>query len=134
MQANIDERLSTNSALLSEGPLSSIFLKNNAAYPWIVLVPRVDNISEIYELSAEQQVLLMQEISKASKILKTSKNKINIAALGNIVKQLHVHIVARQENDAAWPHSIWQENMPQESYPEEEWQQLVNDLTTLLCS
>ncbi len=89
--------------------LSRVLLMNDSRYPWLILVPRRPNISEIHHLSKDDQALLLSEISQTSKYLEKeyAPKKINIGALGNIVAQLHVHIVARHEGDAAWPGPVW---------------------------
>ena len=106
----VDHRIESSSIFLGQDRLSNVYLKNTQEFPWIVLVPRVEQIQEIDELSEIQQNLLMQEISYWSGCLKKQfqPKKLNIGALGNIVSQLHIHIVARFEHDILWPHGIWQ--------------------------
>ena len=89
--------------------LCRLLLMNDQAYPWVILVPREENISEITDLSSKNQQLLMEEISQISNVLQiiTSAEKMNIAALGNVVPQLHIHIIARFKNDPSWPAPIW---------------------------
>jgi diadenosine tetraphosphate (Ap4A) HIT family hydrolase len=90
-------------------PLSRVLIINDANYPWILLVPRRPGIVEIVDLDEVEQVQLMTEIARVGRALKavTQCDKLNIAALGNVVPQLHVHIVARREGDAAWPRPVW---------------------------
>lgn len=82
---------------------------NDALVPWVILVPRVPEITEIHQLSPPHQNMLIQEITKISLILEThfQPEKINVGALGNLVPQLHVHVIARYKNDRAWPGPIW---------------------------
>ena len=82
---------------------------NDARFPWVVLVPRVAGASEWIDLSGDQQRLLLAEINQISRHLKQKPNvtKLNIGALGNIVRQLHVHLIGRFEGDAAWPGPVW---------------------------
>ena len=105
----LDTRLAADSVLIADGPLSQIRLMNDDRFPWVVLVPRVPNASEWIDLDGAQQRLLLAEINQISQHLKHKPNvsKINIGALGNIVRQLHLHVVARTEGDAAWPGPVW---------------------------
>lgn len=105
----LDTRLAADSVLIADGPLSQIRLMNDDRFPWVVLVPRVPGASEWIDLDGGQQRLLLAEINQISQHLKQKPNvsKINIGALGNIVRQLHVHLVGRSENDAAWPGPVW---------------------------
>lgn len=105
----LDTRLATDSVLIADGPLSQIRLMNDDRFPWVVLVPRVAGASEWIDLDGGQQRLLLAEINQISQHLKQKPNvtKINIGALGNIVRQLHVHLIGRHEGDAAWPGPVW---------------------------
>lgn len=89
--------------------LSQLRLHYVKAAPWLVLVPRCADISEIHELAAIERAQLIEEIAQASRVLTVlyAPDKINVAALGNVVPQLHVHVVARFTGDAAWPDPIW---------------------------
>lgn len=90
-------------------PLCEVRLMNQAAFPWLILVPQRANITEITELTEADKQQLMREISHVGAALKslTHAHKLNIAALGNIVPQLHVHVIARFTDDAAWPSPVW---------------------------
>ncbi|WP_433851890.1 HIT domain-containing protein [Stenotrophomonas nitritireducens] len=105
----LDTRLAADSVLIADGPLSQIRLMNDDRFPWVVLVPRVPGASEWIDLDGNQQRLLLAEINQISRHLKQKPNvtKLNIGALGNIVPQLHVHLVGRHEGDAAWPGPVW---------------------------
>ncbi len=105
----LDPRLEADSTLLLDLPLCALRLAKNSTWPWLILVPRVANMAEITDLSASQRAQLWHEIEAVAEALKavTSAYKLNIGALGNVVRQLHVHIIARQEGDAAWPAPIW---------------------------
>lgn len=94
---------------LADWPLCKVLLMNDSQYPWFILVPRVAGVKEIIDLSEELQITLLQESGKLSKLLQQVFNpdKLNIAALGNMVPQLHVHHIARFTTDAAWPTPIW---------------------------
>ena len=105
----LDPRLEADSAFIADGPLSQVRLMDDARFPWLLLVPRVAGASEWIDLDGGQQRLLLAEINQASKLLRGEPGvqKINIGALGNIVRQLHVHLVGRHEGDAAWPGPVW---------------------------
>jgi diadenosine tetraphosphate (Ap4A) HIT family hydrolase len=105
----LDTRLAADSVLIADGPLSQIRLMNDDRFPWVVLVPRVAGASEWIDLDGGQQRLLLAEINQISQHLKQKPNvtKINIGALGNIVRQLHIHLIGRHEGDPAWPGPVW---------------------------
>jgi diadenosine tetraphosphate (Ap4A) HIT family hydrolase len=108
-QFTLHERLAADSVALGEGPLSLVRLMNDQRYAWLLLVPRRPDLREIYELAAAERVLLIEEIAAAGRALQgaTGAAKINVGALGNLVPQLHVHVVARSPGDAAWPGPVW---------------------------
>ena len=105
----LDPRLEADSVFIADGPLSQVRLMNDARFPWLLLVPRVADASEWIDLDGNQQRLLLAEINQVSKLLRAEPGvqKLNIGALGNIVRQLHVHLVGRHEGDAAWPGPVW---------------------------
>ena len=113
--------------------LCSVRLITDANYPWIILVPERDSVREIHKLSAKDQQLLMQEITFVAEQLEalTQADKMNVAALGNMVPQLHIHIIARFENDRAWPGPIWGVVPPKE-YTEAELDGYVEQLRLAL--
>ena len=102
-------RLECDSIFVADWPLSRVLLMNDARFPWLVLVPRRENLHELHDLSPDGGAILMQELARASRQLKTLTNaaKINVGALGNLVPQLHVHVIARALDDAAWPGPVW---------------------------
>lgn len=106
----IDERIQSTCFMLGDWPLSRVFLKNDQQFNWFILVPRKENIQEIYQLTKNDRELLMEEINQLSLLVKKEFNpdKLNIGALGNIVSQLHIHVVGRRTNDVLWPQGIWQ--------------------------
>ena len=106
---DLDGRLEADSTFIADGPLSQFRLMNDARYPWLVLVPKVFNANEWVDLPQQDQQILLSEINTAAKILREQFpcEKINIGALGNIVRQLHVHVIARNSYDAAWPGPVW---------------------------
>lgn len=101
----VDPRLGTDADIICELGLSRLLLFGNALFPWVILVPRRDNLREIIDLPEEDRGVLMREISLVSRVMQDifKPDKLNVAALGNMVPQLHVHIIARYVGDAAWP-------------------------------
>ena len=118
---NLHPRLKADSIFLKDLELCHLLLINDSNYPWLALVPNRENIREFHDLIPEEQVLLMLEITQTSRILQNIFNpfKINVAALGNVVPQLHVHVIGRFENDPAWPKPVWGV-VPAKPYSEEE--------------
>jgi diadenosine tetraphosphate (Ap4A) HIT family hydrolase len=102
-------QLARDTVPVGDLPLSHLLLMNDANYPWLILVPRRANVSELIDLSADERTQLMNEIARAAQALKdiTTCDKLNVAALGNMVAQLHVHVIARRKNDPAWPKPVW---------------------------
>ena len=102
-------RLVADTVFVADWALSRVVAMNDARYPWLILIPRRDGATEIFDLSAEDRRTMIEEIARASEGLKslTAAAKINVGALGNLVPQLHVHIVARNPGDAAWPGPVW---------------------------
>ena len=126
----LNPQLQASSIEIGNFPLCKVLLKNHADYPWCILVPKVMGVSEIYELERTCQLQLIEEISCVSSIMKDyfQPHKINIASLGNIVSQLHIHVVARFGGDPLWPHGIWQEAQIAKDYPQEKFEKLCQDL------
>ena len=105
----LDPQLEKDTVLISDWHLCQVRLMNDSRYPWVILIPKVDDVSEIHELTEEQQQLLLGESMRLSKALDQlfSAHKLNIAALGNMVRQLHVHHIVRFEDDACFPKPVW---------------------------
>jgi diadenosine tetraphosphate (Ap4A) HIT family hydrolase len=105
----LDPRLKADTLPLGDLPLSRVLLMDDARYPWLVLVPRGPGWSELDQLDGAQRAQLMHEVALASQALHDGEavDKINVGALGNIVRQLHVHVVARRVGDPAWPGPVW---------------------------
>jgi len=105
----LDPRLAADTFLVGETPLSQILLMNDARYPWLILVPRRSDVTEPFELSEADQAQLWQESMWLGEAMKAhfAADKLNIAALGNQVAQLHVHHIARFHTDDAWPGPVW---------------------------
>ncbi len=109
MKFEIDPRLLEDSIKICDLELSTLILKNDKENPWFVLIPRRNRLTEIIDLNSEEQGLLMEEIALVSNFVKEYYEpfKINVANLGNVVPQLHIHIIARYESDRAFPNPIW---------------------------
>ncbi|WP_413206875.1 HIT domain-containing protein [Rhodospirillum sp. A1_3_36] len=105
----LDPRLEADSHAVTQWPLCQVRLMDDARYPWLILVPRRASAVEPFDLDEVDQTQLWQEANRAGAILKTETGaaKINIAAIGNIVSQLHIHVIARKPGDAAWPGPVW---------------------------
>lgn len=105
----LDFRLEADTFFVGDLSLSRVLLMNDSRYPWLILVPRVAGVAEWHELSESHQKELLTEQIKAATILQASTGayKMNVAALGNMVRQLHVHVIARFEGDQAWPGPVW---------------------------
>jgi diadenosine tetraphosphate (Ap4A) HIT family hydrolase len=105
----LDPRLQADSVALAEGPLSQLRLVDDTRFAWLVLVPRVPGAVEWVDLDGGAQRLLLAEVNRAAALLRATGPcaKLNVGALGNVVRQLHVHVVARNEGDAAWPGPVW---------------------------
>jgi len=105
----LDERLARDSDCLSRLGLCQLRLMKDSRWPWLVLIPQRPAVSEIFELTPLDQTMLTFEANSVAAALKqvTGATKINVGALGNIVRQLHVHVIARSEGDANWPGPVW---------------------------
>lgn len=134
----LDSRLQQDTLLIGDFPLSRLLLSNDSNYPWFILVPRRADIVEVFELSAEDQLQLWRETTALSQLLKGAFNadKLNVAALGNVVSQLHMHVIVRHRGDIAWPAPVWGKH-PAQPYTDSQFssikerlrQVLVNDFT-----
>ena len=109
MSFAIDPRLAADTHAIGALPFSELLLMDDARFPWVILVPRIAGARELIDLDEGDQRLLLGEIDHVSRALETllHPDKLNIAALGNVVPQLHVHVIARFTSDAAWPNPVW---------------------------
>jgi diadenosine tetraphosphate (Ap4A) HIT family hydrolase len=114
MDFELHARLAADTVLVADWALSRVLLMDDARFPWLILVPRRKGLTEIHDLNHAEGMVLMEEMKRASAGLKqeTGAAKINIGALGNLVPQLHVHVVARNPSDAAWPGPVWGQGSP----------------------
>ena len=116
---DLHPRLAADTVFVADWTLCRVLLMNDARYPWLILVPRRADAVEIFDLGLEDREMLMAEIALASERLKHCSHaaKINIGALGNLVPQLHIHIIARNPGDAAWPGPVWGNGVAQPYAP-----------------
>jgi diadenosine tetraphosphate (Ap4A) HIT family hydrolase len=123
---SLHPRLEQDTEPVGDLPLSRLLVNNDANYPWLLLVPRRAGACEIIDLDEKDQSQLMIEIAHISRALKdiTACHKLNIAVIGNMVPQLHVHVVARRRDDAAWPKPVWG-TVPVRAYDLAERERLV---------
>lgn len=105
----LDPRLSVDGVVVGDLSLCRLLLMDDATYPWCILVPRRPGIREIHELAAADQGTLLAEVTRLAAAMQSTfaADKMNVAALGNVVPQLHVHVIARRVGDAAWPRPVW---------------------------
>ena len=105
----INNKFLKSSHHVSDMKLCSVRLNDNSKFPWLILIPKRKNITDISELNSKDQILLMKEIVSASRLMKKlfKTSKLNIEKIGNIVPQLHIHIISRKKNDSSWPLSVW---------------------------
>ena len=105
----LDPRLKDDTFLVTDLPLCRVLLMNDSRYPWFILVPRQHGLRELHDLSRENQSRLMSEITLTAEMLDGSHgpDKLNVGALGNIVNQLHIHVLGRFDGDPAWPGPVW---------------------------
>jgi diadenosine tetraphosphate (Ap4A) HIT family hydrolase len=106
---SLHPQLAADTVPVGDLPLSRVLLANDANYPWLILVPRRAGITELIDLDAADRLQLMSETDTAARVLKsiTECEKLNVAALGNVVAQLHVHVIGRRHSDKAWPKPVW---------------------------
>ena len=117
----LDSRLEKDTWFVGDLPLCRLLLSNDSNYPWFVLVPRQEGISELFQLDESSQARMWSETTGVSRILGGVFNahKMNVATLGNVVSQLHMHVIVRYQTDAAWPAPVWGQH-PARPYTEEQ--------------
>jgi diadenosine tetraphosphate (Ap4A) HIT family hydrolase len=106
---SLHPKLAEDTVPVGDLALTRVLLANDANYPWLILVPRRPALIELIDLAENEQMELLGEVARAARALKdiTACDKLNVAALGNQVSQLHVHVIARRHSDAAWPQPVW---------------------------
>ncbi len=129
----LDSRLMQDTLAVGDFPLCRLLLSNDSHYPWFILVPRRADVSEIFQLSGTEQAQLWQETTVLSQTLKQlfKADKMNVAALGNVVSQLHMHVIVRHRNDAAWPAPVWGKH-PALPYSADEVAAIITQLRAVL--
>ncbi len=129
----LDTRLAADCFVLGDWPLSRVLLMNDVQYPWAILVPRRAGIREIHDLEPADQHQLLDESVRLGRALMQifGGHKLNVAALGNVVPQLHVHHVVRQPTDPAWPAPVWG-RLPRQPYADAQAQQCIGALRASL--
>ena len=105
----INKKFLESSHHIAELKLSFIRLHDNSKFPWLILIPKRKNITDMTDLNSKDQILLMKEIVLVSRLMKKlfKTSKLNIEKIGNIVPQLHIHIISRKKTDSSWPLSVW---------------------------
>ncbi len=129
----LDSRLQQDCLLVGDFPLCRLLLMNDASYPWFILVPRREEVSEIFQLDGADQRQLWQETSLLAETLKDTfaADKMNVATLGNVVSQLHMHVIVRRCDDAAWPAPVWG-RQPARPYEDAQIRQIIDKLRLVL--
>ena len=109
MSFKLDRKFLRSSHHITDLKLCTIRLNDNSKFPWLILIPKRNKITDMSDLKSKDQILLMKEIVYVSKILKKlfKTSKLNVEKIGNIVPQLHIHIIARRKKDCSWPLSVW---------------------------
>ena len=109
MSFKIDKKFLKSSHHITDLKLCSIRLHDNSKFPWVILIPKRNKITDMSDLNSKDQILLMKEIVYVSKVMKKlfKTTKLNIEKSGNIIPQLHIHIIARSKKDSSWPLSVW---------------------------
>ena len=109
MSFALDPRLAADTHPIGDAQLSRVLLMDDARFPWLILVPRIAGARELFDLDAADRATLLGELDAVGRALESllRPDKMNIAALGNVVPQLHVHVIARYTTDAAWPQPVW---------------------------
>ncbi|HKS12304.1 MAG TPA: HIT domain-containing protein [Pseudomonas sp.] len=129
----LDARLQQDTVVLGDFPLCRLLLSRDANYPWFILVPRRAGISELFELEAAEQQQLWHETTRLAQALQGAfaADKMNVATLGNVVSQLHMHVIVRHRTDAAWPAPVWGK-VPALEYDDARLQQVVERLRAVV--
>ena len=117
---------------LADWPLCKVLLLNGSQYPWFILVPRQNDLKEIIDLSEQDQIVFIKESAILSKLIQEVFNpdKLNVAAIGNMVPQLHIHHIARFKNDVAWPAPVWGK-FPAKPYSNEQIGEIINQFADI---
>jgi diadenosine tetraphosphate (Ap4A) HIT family hydrolase len=130
----LDSRLQQDTLLIGDFALCRLLLMNDAQFPWFILVPRREEVSEVFQLDIADQHLLWQETTELAETLKDTfaADKMNVANLGNMVSQLHMHVIVRRRDDAAWPAPVWGK-LPAQPYSAEQLAAVMDRLRMALA-
>ena len=131
MPIKVNKHFLKDSHFITDLKLCSVRLIDNCNFPWIILIPNKKNITDITELNLKDQILLMKEIVHCSKLMKKifKTKKLNVEKIGNIIPQLHIHIIARSIKDSSWPLSVWV--VKEKPYPKKLLLSLIKKLRKL---
>jgi diadenosine tetraphosphate (Ap4A) HIT family hydrolase len=134
MEFSLHPQLEKDTLALGELPLCRVLLMNQQAFPWLILVPQRAGKKELFDLAPEDYAQALQEVRFVAEKLAafTACDKINIAALGNMVAQLHIHIIARFQADAAWPNPVWNSGTPTMPYSGQQARHITESLRAAL--
>ncbi|HEY1026368.1 MAG TPA: HIT domain-containing protein [Pseudomonas sp.] len=129
----LDSRLQQDCLQIGDFPLCRLLLMNDSNYPWFILVPRREEVSELFQLDAADQRQFWHETTLLAETLKDTfaADKMNVAALGNVVSQLHMHVIVRRRDDVAWPAPVWGKH-PAQPYSDEQVSRLTEKLRLVL--
>ena len=115
----VDPAFEAGSVLAAEWPLCQVRLQIDARFPWLILIPRKDGLRELEDLSASHRIVLMEEVVRAGAVVRElgeaagrPVHKLNVAALGNVTAQLHLHVIGRRRDDPVWPEPVWGRGEP----------------------
>lgn len=131
---SLDARLQQDTQVMGDFPLCRLLLMNDANYPWFILVPRRESVSELFQLVEDDQRQLWLETTRLAETLKDTfaADKMNVATLGNVVSQLHMHVIVRHQGDPAWPAPVWGK-LPARPYQAVEVEELRQRLRSVLA-
>ena len=128
-------RLLEDSTFVTKLNVSQVRLNHDARFPWLILIPEIAELKELHDIPVERQTIVHKEVNFCSAALQelTSADKMNVAALGNLVSQLHIHVIARKHDDKAWPQPVWSTGEAK-PYEKENLAKLVNKLRQSLSN
>ena len=132
---SLDSRLQQDTLVMGDFPLCRLLLMNDANYPWFILVPRREAVSELFQLDTADQQQLWLETTRLAETLKDAfvADKMNVATLGNVVSQLHMHVIVRRREDQAWPAPVWGRH-PARAYEADEIASILGRLRLVLTN
>ncbi len=131
----LDPTLAKDTVEITKLDICRVLLMRDRTYPWLILVPAIAQLRDLDDLAPEQREIVMNEVDRVSKVIKAQFKpyKMNVAALGNVVEQLHIHVIARFQGDPAWPAPVWGVHPPQD-YENADRDHLIDQIRTALCA